>query len=110
MCGREQATDVAQDAALHTLHETFGLRILRFTRYLIRGHLAEFGHVAPNGTPHLEKLNAIVRDEAADMALPTTAREMLREMFDLVKGLDERIAQLDKEIGRWAVKMKAPDA
>lgn len=68
----------------------------------IRGHLAEFGHVAPHGTAHLERLDAIVQDEATDMALPTAAREMLREMFDLVKGLDERIARLDKEIGRRA--------
>jgi len=66
----------------------------------IRGHLTEFGHIAPQGTAHLEKLAAVVRMEETN--LPSSARAMLSEMLDLVEGFDERIDRLDKEIGRRA--------
>jgi hypothetical protein len=46
----------------------------------LRGHLAEFGVIAPQGLRNVGKLIAIVRDED-DARLPDLARQVMRPRF-----------------------------
>jgi transposase len=67
----------------------------------IRGHLAEYGWVAPKGAAHLAMLADLLDDEIGD-TLPEAARPMFAMMVDMLADLDRRIAELDKEITRRA--------
>lgn len=68
----------------------------------IRGHLSEYGWVAPKGPSHVAILADLLEEEEMASTLPDAARSMLRVMLDLLGQLDERIKDLDKEIGRRA--------
>ncbi len=68
----------------------------------LRGHLAEFGWVAPRGVAQVRMLADLLDEEEMASSLPEAARAMLRVMTDMLAGLDERIADLDKEIARRA--------
>ncbi|WP_375243819.1 IS110 family transposase [Sphingomonas parapaucimobilis] len=69
----------------------------------LRSHLAEYGWVAPKGAAHLAML-ADLLDDGGEIGetLPEAARPMFAMMVDMLAGLDERIAALDKEITRRA--------
>ena len=67
----------------------------------LRGHMAEYGWVAPKGPSHMAKLGELLEDEA-DTTLPKAARDMLKAMLGMVDELGRRIAELDKEIARRA--------
>ena len=67
----------------------------------IRGHLAEYGWVAPRGPSWVTMLSELVDDELGT-SLPPAARDMLRLMLGLLDELDRRIGELDKEIARRA--------
>jgi len=67
----------------------------------IRGHLTEYGWVAPKGPSHVALL-ADLLDEEIGSSLPEAAREMFRMMADLLQELDAKIVELDKEISRRA--------
>lgn len=62
----------------------------------IRGHMAEYGWVAPQGPSWAAKLADLIRDENGS-SLPRAARDMLRVMVSLVtggaQGLGRMIAQ-----------------
>ena len=64
----------------------------------LRGHMAEFGWVAPKGLQHARDLRALVENPASEL-LPA-ARSMLAAMLGTLTMLDEQIAQLDREITR----------
>jgi transposase len=66
----------------------------------IRGHLAEYGHVAPKGVCYVERLIAEI--ESPESGLPETARASLQALVDLLPKLEEQIAGLDREIARRA--------
>ena len=68
----------------------------------IRGHLAEYGWVAPKGPAHVAMLADLLEEEEMASTLPEAARPMLRVMLDMLAELDDRIAELDKEIARRA--------
>lgn len=67
----------------------------------IRGHLAEYGWVAPRGPSWVSMLGEMVEDELG-ASLPPAARDMFRIMLGILDELDVRIRQLDKEIARRA--------
>jgi transposase len=67
----------------------------------IRGHLTEYGWVVPKGPSHVSLLDDLLDEEMAS-CLPAAAVAMFRVMLDLLAGLDERIADLDKEIAQRA--------
>lgn len=67
----------------------------------IRGHLTEYGWVAPKGPSHVAMLGDLLEDEMAS-SLPEAARAMFRTMLDLLEELNEKIGDLDKEIARRA--------
>ena len=54
--------------------QAFDLRVAQRLNLLLRGHLAEFGVIAPQGLRNVGKLIAIVRDEG-DARLPDLARQ-----------------------------------
>jgi transposase len=64
----------------------------------IRGHLT----VAPKGPSHMARLSDLIEEEAMISSLPEAARTMFHLMLDLLAGLIDRIADLDKEISRRA--------
>jgi transposase len=67
----------------------------------IRGHLTEYGWIAPKGPSHVAMLADLLEEEMA-RSLPEAARAMFRLMLDLLSGLEGKIADLDKEIARRA--------
>ncbi len=66
----------------------------------LRGHLAEYGCIAPKGMTHVETLIAFVKDRTN--ALPNGARLMLEVLIRSLASLKENIAVLDAEIVRRA--------
>ncbi len=66
----------------------------------LRGHLAEFGLIAPQGRVHVETLKALVRDES--VALPDLVRRTSEMLFEQIEDLDCRISTLDHKIRREA--------
>ena len=67
----------------------------------IRGHLTEYGWVAPKGPSHVAMLGDLLEDEMAAW-VPEPARAMFRLMLSLLEELDGKIQDLDKEIARRA--------
>jgi transposase len=62
----------------------------------LRGHLAEFGIVAPKGTAHLNRL--INHAEAVDNSLPKPVCAVCQMLIELVRTLINQIRVLDAEI------------
>lgn len=66
----------------------------------IRGLLAEFGFVIQRG------IHCVVRDVEsiiadADAALPALMKPLLRELVDLLRAVDQRVARLERQIVTW---------
>ncbi|MBB4088135.1 Transposase [Sphingomonas carotinifaciens] len=68
----------------------------------LRGHLAEYGWVAPQGSAHLAMLADLLEGGEIGQTLPEAARPMFAMMADMLAELDKRITSLDKEIARRA--------
>jgi transposase len=66
----------------------------------IRGHLAEYGRIAPKGICHVERLVAEIEDPQSE--LPAAARTSLQSLTTMLAPLDAEIARLDREIARRA--------
>nr|WP_253951277.1 IS110 family transposase [Novosphingobium sp. SG751A] len=66
----------------------------------LRGHLAEYGWVAPRGVGQAAMLADLLDEDEMASSLPEPARAMLRVMTDMLDQLDHRITGLDKEIAR----------
>ena len=65
-----------------------------------RGHLAEYGHVVPQGITHADAL--IGHIEAPDTSLPESARAVLAVLVGTYRALDAQAKELDGEIARRA--------
>jgi transposase len=63
----------------------------------MRGHMAEFGIVAPRGIHKVEELTAVIGDES-DGRLPSSARRALRVLATEFTALELRIAATETEI------------
>jgi len=55
----------------------------------LRGHLAEFGVIAPQGPVHVERLASAVGDP--DLDLPDAVRDLAGLLLDQIAGLGEKI-------------------
>jgi transposase len=64
----------------------------------VRGHLAEYGLVVPQGAGHFKKLVAYLKDPASP--LPDEVRSILSLLAQTATRLEEKISLLDKEITR----------
>ncbi|WP_152610801.1 IS110 family transposase [Ruegeria sp. ANG-R] len=62
----------------------------------LRGHLAEYGVVAPQGAVHLKRLQAALADE--EDTFPEAVKRHAELILDQIGDLQARIAQLDEEI------------
>ena len=62
----------------------------------LRGHLAEFGIVAPQGRAHVARLAAALEEPGS--ALPAPVCELGTLLLEQIAGLDAKIAGLEKEI------------
>ncbi len=62
----------------------------------LRGHLAEFGIIAPQGPAHIGRLAAKV--DASEGSLPEPVHVFCRLLLDGIKALADRIAELNTEI------------
>ena len=66
----------------------------------LRGHLAEYGQVAPEGPAHVDTLVALVEDPAS--SVPESARAILKVLISALEVLGTQIEELDGEITRRA--------
>jgi transposase len=62
----------------------------------LRGHLAEHGVVAPEGTAHVRRLAIAVEDSAS--TLPTTVREIAHVYLEQIEILSGQVAELQKRM------------
>ena len=62
----------------------------------LRGHLAEFGVVAPQGTAQLRRLTGVLEDP--DSPLPEPVLELGRLLLERIDELDEKIDGLDRKL------------
>ena len=95
-------TEAQQAAAM--VFRTRDLLVRQRTQLInaLRGHLAEYGWVAPRGTAHMSMLADLLQEEEMASSLPQAARAMLKVMTDLMAELDGQVAELDKEMARRA--------
>jgi transposase len=93
-----------REQAAGLLFRTRDLLVRQRTQLInaIRGHLAEYGWIAPKGPSHVATLADLLEEEEMASSLPEAACAMFRLMLDLLAGLDGKIADLDKEIARRA--------
>jgi len=70
----------------------------------LRGHLSEYGLIAPQGPSHVERLIAQIEDPAS--GIPDAARSCLARLVETLRPLQDQIAALDREI---AGRAKADD-
>lgn len=66
----------------------------------LRGHLAEFGQIVPQGAANSARLIAIVEDPGS--GLPADATTTLKVLVAALAHLESEIGQLDAEIARQA--------
>jgi transposase len=64
----------------------------------LRGHLAEYGHVFPQGVVHVETL--ISRVEDPETNLPDSARVILKVLISTFTSLEAQVRELDAAIRR----------
>ena len=62
----------------------------------LRGHLAEFGVVAPKGPVHIRRLASALEDQVSD--LPEAVCALGGLLFEQIEGLNGKIGDLEREI------------
>ena len=66
----------------------------------LRGHLAEYGYVVPQGITHVGALIGHIEDR--NTSLPESARTVLMVLVGTYRALDTQVGELDAEIARRA--------
>jgi transposase len=66
----------------------------------LRGHLSEYGFIAPQGPSHVERLIVQVEDPAS--GIPEAARSCLMRLVEMLRHLQNEAAELDREIAARA--------
>jgi transposase len=92
----------AEQQAVLVLHRTRDLLVRQRTMLInaLRGHMAEFGVVAPQGASRVGDLVALRLDED-EAALPTLARQALRGLAGELHALKARIEEVEAAIIAW---------
>ena len=96
------AVKTAEQQARAMLFRTRDLLVRQRTQTInaLRGHLAEFGIVAPQGPAHINRLAQTLED--LELPLPDRVRTLGTLLFDRIVALDAEIAGLAKELGEAA--------
>ncbi len=91
----------AQQAAagVHKVRELL-MKQRTMTMNALRSLMAEFGIVAMEGTRHIAELVAIL-DDAHDKRIPAPLHDALLKLAENLRGLEVRIAAIDKQIVAW---------
>jgi transposase len=89
----------AEQQAAALVFRTRDLLVRQRTQLInaIRGHLAEYGWVAPKGPSYVAVLGDKLNGEMGS-SLPAAATPIVRMMLDLLDVLNRKIGELDKEI------------
>lgn len=66
----------------------------------LRGHLAEFGVIAPKGIVHLKRLAIVINDDTE--TLPAVVLQYARMILSQISALQEKIDQLEKQVQQHA--------
>jgi transposase len=92
----------AEQQSVLMLHRTRELLVRQRTMLVnaIRGHMAEFGIVAPVGLPRIKELLAVIADPD-DCRLPPGARACLESLARQFLSLHEEICTADKRLHAW---------
>jgi transposase len=90
-----------QQAAL-MLHKARDLLVRQQTMLsnAIRGHMAELGMIAPQGSAKIKELIAVIQD-SEDQSVPALARAALQPLIHQMQSLDGQVEALDREIKAW---------
>jgi len=88
--------------AVLILHRTRDLLVRQRTQLVnaLRAHLAEFGHVIPQGIQNARKLMTLVAEAGGD-ALPGVAKDVLAALVEQLRETMARIEALEKRLGLW---------
>ena len=92
----------AEQQSVLMLHRTRELLIRQRTSLVnaLRGHLAEFGIVAPQGIRNIAKLVAVVADED-DRRVPDLMRAALGAIIGQLQDLQVRLRSIEAEVIAW---------
>jgi transposase len=95
-------TKTTEQQSCLVLHRTRHLFIRQQTSVInaIRGHLAEFGIVAPIGRKGVEQLLTVVAD-AKDIRIPDVARVCVAALGVQLRALKAQILEFDRQIMPW---------
>ena len=82
------------------LHRTRSLTVRQRTQSInaLRAHLAELGHVAPQGGAGLARLIALVEAPPEESGIPAVALRALRTLASRIGLMNKEIAALDRDI------------
>ena len=91
-----------EQQAVLSLHRVRDLLVRQRTMLInaLRGHMAEFGIIAPQGARRVAELVALLMDED-EAAVPALARQALRLLAADLHALQQRIAQAEAAILAW---------
>ena len=92
------AVKTVEQQARGMLFRTRDLLVRQRTQTInaLRGHLAEFGVIAPQGPVHVERLASALGDP--DQDLPAAVRELANLLLEQIAGLGEKIDGLETKI------------
>lgn len=92
----------ADDQAALLLHRVRDLLVRQRTMLInaVRGHMAEFGSIAPQGAKRVGELVSLITGED-EAALPALARQALRMLTAELQALEQRIQGAEAAILAW---------
>ncbi|WP_376100746.1 IS110 family transposase (plasmid) [Roseomonas sp. CCTCC AB2023176] len=98
----------AEQQAVLMLHRTRDLLVRQRTALVnaLRGHLAEFGIVAPQGMSRVADLLAVLLGED-EATLPPLARQALRGLAAELEALGKRVEEIEAAILAWHMENEA---
>ena len=99
---RYVAIKCPEQQAVLMLHRTRELLVRQRTMLVnaLRGHLAEYGIIAPQGLPSVPKLREVA-EKARGAALPELAWRCIRLILAQIEDVHGRIGQVEQEILAW---------
>lgn len=92
----------AADQAVTALHRVREMLVKQRTMLIngLRGHLAEFGVVAPRGREGASELCALVADDG-DQRVPVLLRPALKILADQIGALAAQIVAIERQLKSW---------
>lgn len=93
----------AQQQGTLVVHRVRAVLVAQKTQLInaLRGHLAEFGIVAPQSAGKVAELTAVLADPE-DTRIPALAREVLQGLVDHLRDTERRVGELDARLAERA--------